>query len=435
MTMLNLVQDSGVSPVADKKVGEWTQGWTLDAGARELKLEPFFLAPLRQGEVLVEPIYGSWEGNMGHALTGSPVDICAARGESKIVLGNSGVARVLKVGEGVSRVRPGDMCLVFGNAVSDKYGYMVKAYAYDAPGTTGMLAKRTKAPEQVLIPLPENTRFSLKQWAAFSLRYVTAWSNWHVAMQCWRSQLTPEDMAAPYVWAWGGGVALAQVQLAVLHGADATMLGSSDANLDAIRSVGARAVDRRLFKDLQFDEARHRTDAVYRASYRDAEDRFLELVLRETAGEGASIFIDNIGLPVYRATLKATARQGVIATCGWKAGMSLKLMRAIECIARRQHVHTHYARHREAIAAMAFAEKENSDGLRGAARQGLGVGRGRSARHGPSAEPRPRLLPLVSGEPGVRSHEYVRSRREPHCLGSSLTAKSAADESGLSVRR
>ena len=49
------------------------------------------------------------------------------------------------------------------------------------------------------------------------------------------------------------------------------------------------------------------------------------------------------------------ARQGVLATAGWKEGMHLWFVRAIECIDRNQHVHTHYARYSEGVEAVDFA--------------------------------------------------------------------------------
>jgi hypothetical protein len=47
-------------------------------------------------------------------------------------------------------------------------------------------------------------------------------------------------------------------------------------------------------------------------------------------GLGAAIFIDNIGAPLYRTTLKALARQNVLATVGWKHGRRTSTLRASE---------------------------------------------------------------------------------------------------------
>ena len=77
----------------------------------------------------------------------------------------------------------------------------------------------------------------------------------------------------------------------------------------------------------------------------------------KTLGSGVSIFLDFIGLPVHRATLKALGRPGVIATAGWKNGMDLSISRALECMAWHIHAHTHYARYSEGLEAMNFAEE------------------------------------------------------------------------------
>ncbi len=69
------------------------------------------------------------------------------------------------------------------------------------------------------------------------------------------------------------------------------------------------------------------------------------------------IFLDYVGTPVYQLTLRALAREGVIATAGWKEGQEISHMRAAECIQRHQHIYTHFARRSQAEAAMAYAEK------------------------------------------------------------------------------
>ena len=73
-----------------------------------------------------------------------------------------------------------------------------------------------------------------------------------------------------------------------------------------------------------------------------------------TNGRGVNIFLDYVGSPVIRATLRAMARQGVLATAGWKEGMHLWFLRAVECIDRHQHGHTHYARYAGGVQAVRF---------------------------------------------------------------------------------
>ena len=192
-------------------------------------------------------------------------------------------------------------------------------------------------------------RHTPAQWAAFSWRYITAWANWKVAYRSWRvHHHTNGDDAPPFVWGWGGGVAFAETGLARLEGCRAALISSNDARLRLISETGIQPIDRRDFRRLDFDDDRYRADASFRKSYQEAEGAFLEVVREKTRGLGVSIFIDYIGLPVVRATLKALRRPGVITTAGWKQGMNLSILRAIECMNWHVHVHTHYARYEEA---------------------------------------------------------------------------------------
>lgn len=344
-----------VSPIA-------TEAWVLHPGPGgsspppgELRLETISVPPPSAEEVLVESLYGSWEANMSHALSRRPIDLCRERGEDRVVLGNSGLVRVLEPGR-ESGFREGDVCLVFGSAEQDRFGYMVKALAYDAPGTMGVLARRLKLHRRSLIRLPEGTRWSLRRWAAFPVRYITAWANWRVAHGCWRVQVPEVDRPEPIVWGWGGGTAFAELTLARRLGAVAAMIASSDERLGLIERSGLQPIDRRAFPDLAFDPERYERDPDFRRRYQASERAFLAEVVRRTGGEGVSIFLDNLGLPVFRATLKALARQGVVSTCGWKHGMNLSIVRAVECIQRHTHVHTHFARYEEGLEAVRFAE-------------------------------------------------------------------------------
>ena len=323
----------------------------------ELKLEPFTFADINPQEALVEPIYGCWEGNMTHAVERRPIDICQQRRERKVVLGNAGVVRVLKTGASVKSVKEGDLCLVFCNGVWDQRGYPKKIFGYDAPGSVGLLAKRTKLNERQLIPIPSPTRHSLPQWAAFSLRYITAWANWRLAYGCWRLQACEEDGVSPFVWGWGGGVTLAELMLARFSGCRVAMISSRDERLAMIARMGIMPIDRRQFGRLHFNQEEYNANPEARRAYQEAEDLFLETVRKKTLGSGVSVFIDFIGLPVFRATVKALARPGVITTAGWKEGMNLSTVRAIECMNWHIHVYTHYARYQDGVEAVRFAEE------------------------------------------------------------------------------
>jgi len=329
-----------------------TSAWTLSEGHKNkdeeplLKKEIISFEDISEKEVLAEPIFGGWESNMTHALQRNPVDVCRKRGETKVVLGNSGIVRVLKTGSRVTRVKEGDLCIFFGFSPTNlvnRLGYVDTyfAFGYDEPGTIGMLAKQTKLVERQLFPIPPNSEFSLHQWPILSVRFSTAWSNWKVASGCWYAQVAKEEYPSPYVFGWGGGVALGELLLAKKQGFKVAMTSSNDNRLEFIKNLGITPIDRRNFPDLNYDPEKYESDREYRKKYLASLRIFRNIIDEITEGEGVSIFIENIGLPVYPATLRVLARPGIITTTGWKEGMYLEINRASECHSRHIHIFTH----------------------------------------------------------------------------------------------
>ncbi|MEM7308296.1 MAG: zinc-binding alcohol dehydrogenase family protein [Planctomycetota bacterium] len=322
-----------------------TEAWVLrrgegaNCGPGALELGEVSFDEPTDEELLVEPIYGCWEANMTHAVERDPVDICQVRGEEQIVLGNAGVVRVLRPGRAVTDFEEGEIAIVVPIGKWDEAGHTIKVLGYDARGTYGMLAKRIKLHRKQLLHIPPDDQHSYRQWAAFPIRYATAWANWKVAYGCWQQQFGNEGK--PIVWGWGGGMSLGELILAKRDGCRAAMIASTDERLALIESCGLEAIDRRPFADLSFDAERFATDRAYKRRYIRAERTFMNTVLERTDGAKVSIFIDAIGGPVFRATQRALARRGVITTAGWRRGMMLTLARANECISHNLYVHTH----------------------------------------------------------------------------------------------
>lgn len=340
--------------------------WFLYAGARSgtsqssgLVRETFEVDPPGQNEVIAEPLFGSWEGNMRHALARSPIDVCRFRREERVVLGNAGVVRVLECGRDVTSLKPGQFAVLFGGCEPDAHDYPQKMLAYDAAQTMGCLATRIKLNERNLIVLPNATIDSLPRWAAFSVRYITAWSNLALALKLYRLMVPDSKDPSPNVWGWGGGTALAELELARRFGCRAVMLSGNARRQETIRRSGVTPLDRSTFGDLTFDHARAISDVDYRRAYTRAETQFLRAVDELTEGRRVQVFVDNIGTPVFRSTMRALSREGIITTAGWKEGMELTYLRAATCVDRQQFIHTHYARFDEAEDAVRYAERND----------------------------------------------------------------------------
>src|SRR4051794_18799346 len=107
-----------------------TEAWVLKKGPdgrREpgtLEREEFVFTEPGPGELIAEPLIGCWEGNMTHAVRRDPVDICAQRGEDKVVIGNAGVVRLVGTGPHVTTVKEGDVCLFAPVGTTDRFGFL-----------------------------------------------------------------------------------------------------------------------------------------------------------------------------------------------------------------------------------------------------------------------------------------------------------------------
>jgi NADPH:quinone reductase-like Zn-dependent oxidoreductase len=101
------------------------------------------------------------------------------------------------------------------------------------------------------------------------------------------------------------------------------------------------AVDRRAFPDLALPARARGVDRERLARHQESSAAFQALIDDLSDGHGVAVLVDNIGEPLHKATTRALARQGVVTTCGWKAGMRIAHLRGAACIARQLHVNTH----------------------------------------------------------------------------------------------
>ncbi|OJX09611.1 MAG: hypothetical protein BGO77_04520 [Caedibacter sp. 37-49] len=318
-----------------------TEAWAIkrqdvEFPSKKITLVEFSFSEITDEEILVEPLFGCWEGNMEHAVNRSPIDLCVQRNEDQVVIGNAGVVRILQVGNSIKDVYEGDVGILFCNGVPDEYGYPKLIFGYDAPNTIGVLSKKTKLKRNQFIPISSNSQAPLPQWAAFSLRYITAWANWRVAFNSWRLQNQDVDPGSAYAVAWGGGVSLAELELAKNQGFKTIMITSMPERIALLAKKGIKSIDRSTF------------------SKENYEQDLISSVMAHTDGKGANIFIDNIGSS-FQSTLKVLARQGVITTSGWRSNMIFPLIRSSECINRHTHIFTHYAHYQEGLNAVEYA--------------------------------------------------------------------------------
>jgi len=144
---------------------------------------------------------------------------------------SDGAGEVVAVGEGVSRVRPGDrVCGIFAQ------GWIAGEPSRDMARTTlggpldGMLAEQVALSEEGLVKTPDH--LSDMEAATLPCAAVTAWSS------LIEGGLQPGETV---LLLGTGGVSIVALQLAVIAGARAIITSSSDEKLERARQLGAAA--------------------------------------------------------------------------------------------------------------------------------------------------------------------------------------------------
>ncbi len=207
---------------------------------------------------------------------------------------SDGAGEVVAVGEGVSRVRPGDrVCAIFAQ------GWIAGEPARDMVRTTlggpldGMLAELVVLGEEGLVKTPAHLTDA--QAATLPCAAVTAWTSLIEGGQGLKAGETVLLLGT-------GGVSIVALQLAVLAGARVIITSSSDEKLERAKQLGAAAG----------------------INYREVPEwgaRVREL----TGGEGADHVLETGGATTLPQSLQAVRVGGRIALIGVLSGNAAEI--------------------------------------------------------------------------------------------------------------
>ncbi|CAN7766277.1 quinone oxidoreductase [Ensifer sp. Root142] len=243
---------------------------TMRAAVVEAANGPFRISELehpvpKSGEVLVR----IWASGVNPLDTKIRAGAAAhARHELPAILGIDLAGVVKEVGEGVTRLSPGD----------EVYGM-----AGGVGGNQGSLAQYAAVDERLLAIKPSN--ISMREAAALPLIFITAWEGLvdRVNVQAGQSVL---------VIGAGGGVGHIAVQIAVALGANVCAVDSGSKG-DYLRSLGATPIDY-------------------------SSDDVETYVAKHSGGKGFDVVYDTVGGAGLDVAFKAVARFGHVVSClGW----------------------------------------------------------------------------------------------------------------------
>src|ERR671910_1452839 len=198
-------------------------------------------------EVVVRVMAAGVNFNTVWAALGKPVSVFRYHAEDHHIGGSDASGVVWKVGEGVTRWKPGDEVVVHCNQASyedvEVHGLDPMAapsqqiWGYET--TWGSFAQFTKVQAQQLLPKPKN--LSWEEAASYGLTYFTAYR-----MLIDQAKIQAGDRVL--VWGAAGGLGVFALQLCKLSGADTVAMVSSAQKGELCRSLGAtHVIDRSEF--------------------------------------------------------------------------------------------------------------------------------------------------------------------------------------------
>src|SRR5467141_4525560 len=218
------------------------------------------------------------------------------------IVGADGAGVVESVGADVQGFKTGDRVMI-NPGISDYSCEFCAAgehslcvnYRLLGEHLPGTVAELITVPAHNLARVPAlSQELSWAEAAAFSLVTLTAWR-----MLVTRAQLKAGDTVL--VWGIGGGVSLAALRIAKLHGARAIVTSSNDAKLDAARRLGA---------DVTLN---YRTQKI------------AQEVRAITNKRGVDVVVENAGAASWDESLRCLRRGGRLVTCGATSGPQVSL--------------------------------------------------------------------------------------------------------------
>lgn len=233
------------------------------------------------------------------------LDLWQRRGLDRVTLpmphisGADVAGTIVGVGEGVTDLAAGQRVMLqpglsCGRCTACLSGADDRCPRYDVLGyqSEGGYAELVAVPAANVIALPDHIDFITA--AAFPLTFLTAW---HMLFAGGR--LTSADTVL--VVAAGSGVGQAAVQIATSARARVIATARGEEKCDRARALGAGAVINSLTEDVP------------------------KAVKALTAGRGATIVIEHVGMETWEASVRSLARGGRLVTCGATTGFHASL--------------------------------------------------------------------------------------------------------------
>ncbi len=288
------------------------------------------------------------------AALGEPVSVFRYHPNEDHHIGGSDASGVVwKVGEGVTRWKPGDEVVVHCNQASYEDPEVHGLDPLAAPSqqiwgyetSWGSFAQFCKVQAQQLLPKPR--QLAWEEAAAYGLTYFTAYR-----MLIDRCKLQSGQRVL--IWGAAGGLGVFATQLCALAGADAVGVVSSDAKGRLVRELGAVGfVDRSDFAGMM----RHGDEGEDEERARFKESRRFCKAVAEILGGPPDIVFEHVGKATFPTSVLAVKPFGKVVICGATSGYRLDFDVRYLWMRQKEIIGSHFANAWEATKANELIEQ------------------------------------------------------------------------------
>jgi crotonyl-CoA carboxylase/reductase len=350
------VTDPGVEP---GELPETMAAWVI---RQEREGEPIDAFQLEQIEV---PQPGAFEAivrvmaagvnfNNVWAALGEPVSVFRYHPDEDHHIGGSDASGIVwKVGEGVTKWKPGDEVVIHCNQASyedvEVHGLdplaapSQKIWGYET--SWGSFAQFTKVQAQQLIPKPANLTW--EEAASYGLTYFTAYRM--LIDQC-------DIQAGDRVLIWGaaGGLGVFATQLCKISGAQAVGVVSSPGKGELLERIGITGwIDRNEYAGMM----RKGGESPDEEKARFKESRRFAKAVSEILGGPPDIVFEHVGQATFPTSVFTVKPFGKVVICGATSGFNLDFDVRYLWMRQKQIIGSHFANAYEATRANELIEQ------------------------------------------------------------------------------
>jgi crotonyl-CoA carboxylase/reductase len=307
-------------------------------------------------EVIVRVMAAGVNYNNVWAALGKPVSVFGYGDHPQYghhIGGSDASGVVWKVGEGVTRWKPGDEVVIHCNQASyedvEVHGLdplaapSQRIWGYET--TWGSFAQFTKVQAQQLLPRPQNLTW--EEAASYGLVYFTAY----------RMLITQCALQAGHrvlIWGAAGGLGVFATQLCALTGADCVGVVSSDDKGRLVEELGAVGhINRREYDGMM--RRGGETAEEEKARFKESR-RFLKAV-REVLGDQPDIVFEHVGQATFPTSVLVVKPFGKVVICAATTGYNLDFDVRYLWMRQKQIIGSHFANAYECMKANELIEE------------------------------------------------------------------------------